>query len=185
MRRRTALATYPRLAPLRAEARFGIDAPSRHVPAEARVVSYLVLLRVGFALPPVLLQARCALTAPFHPYPAHSENRQGGIFSVALSVGWPLSQPPGRYPAHCSAEFGLFSLPVLLSSGRNQNSRQTGGRPSGPAIYTHYYRCPGKPSDSAGPGLQTVAIRSKSRFGNRKLRLQSVLPVHPPALCIA
>ena len=31
---------------------------------------YLVLLRVGFALPTTLLPRRCALTAPFHPYPA-------------------------------------------------------------------------------------------------------------------
>jgi hypothetical protein len=29
---------------------------------------YLVLLRVGFTLPPALLPERCALTAPFHPY---------------------------------------------------------------------------------------------------------------------
>ena len=40
---------------------------------------YLVLLRVGFTLPPVLPPARCALTAPFHPYPAS-----------AFSVGVPL-----------------------------------------------------------------------------------------------
>ena len=33
------------------------------------LLSYLVLLRVGFTLPPGLLQTRCALTAPFHPYP--------------------------------------------------------------------------------------------------------------------
>jgi hypothetical protein len=44
---------------------------------------YLVLLRVGFALPRALLPGRCALTAPFHPYPNRS---QGGMFSVALSV---------------------------------------------------------------------------------------------------
>src|SRR5262245_38168715 len=30
---------------------------------------YLALLRAGFCLPPVLPRARCALTAPFHPYP--------------------------------------------------------------------------------------------------------------------
>jgi len=30
--------------------------------------SYLVLLRVGFTLPLLLPKARCALTAPFHPY---------------------------------------------------------------------------------------------------------------------
>ena len=29
---------------------------------------YLVLLRAGFAMPPLLPAARCALTAPFHPY---------------------------------------------------------------------------------------------------------------------
>jgi len=29
---------------------------------------YLVLLRVGFTLPPALRSERCALTAPFHPY---------------------------------------------------------------------------------------------------------------------
>jgi hypothetical protein len=29
----------------------------------------LVLLRVGFAMPAALLTRRCALTAPFHPYP--------------------------------------------------------------------------------------------------------------------
>jgi hypothetical protein len=35
-----------------------------------RLVPYLVLLRVGFAVPASLLRRRCALTAPFHPYPA-------------------------------------------------------------------------------------------------------------------
>jgi len=33
-----------------------------------RLPPYLVLLRVGFALPGALLRQRCALTAPFHPY---------------------------------------------------------------------------------------------------------------------
>ena len=33
---------------------------------------YLVLLRAGFCLPPTLPPARCALTAPFHPYPSTS-----------------------------------------------------------------------------------------------------------------
>src|SRR5882757_6331635 len=34
----------------------------------SRSLSYLVLLQVGFAVPLVLPPARCALTAPFHPY---------------------------------------------------------------------------------------------------------------------
>ena len=53
--------------------------------ARPRLPPYLVLLRVGFALPATLLLRRCALTAPFHPYPAV----RGGIFSVALSVNQP------------------------------------------------------------------------------------------------
>jgi len=34
----------------------------------SRFPPYLVLLRVGFTLPPTLPAERCALTAPFHPY---------------------------------------------------------------------------------------------------------------------
>ena len=49
----------------------------------------MVLLRVGFTLPAGLLQPRCALTAPFHPYLV-----RGGIFSVALSVKSALSESP-------------------------------------------------------------------------------------------
>ena len=52
----------------------GANAPSRHAPTKdcspAELPPYLVLLRVGFAMPAALLRRRCALTAPFHPYPA-------------------------------------------------------------------------------------------------------------------
>ncbi len=41
---------------------------SRRVALDAGFPPYLVLLRVGFTLPQPLLAARCALTAPFHPY---------------------------------------------------------------------------------------------------------------------
>lgn len=63
---------------------------------------YSVLLPVGFAVPLALPQARCALTAPFHPYRSQSASPQaerdgnGGLFSVALSLGF---TPAGRYPA--------------------------------------------------------------------------------------
>ena len=46
----------------------------------ARLPPYLVLLRVGFALPAALLSRRCALTAPFHPYP--------GVAAVAVCFLW-------------------------------------------------------------------------------------------------
>ncbi len=53
-----AQATYPEVVARRA---------GTH-PAETGFPPYLVLLRVGFALPGASLRRRCALTAPFHPY---------------------------------------------------------------------------------------------------------------------
>jgi len=43
-------------------------APGANLAPDPRFPPYLVLLRVGFTLPPALLAERCALTAPFHPY---------------------------------------------------------------------------------------------------------------------
>ena len=54
------------------------------------LLPYLVLLRVGLALPAELLPPRCALTAPFHPY---RTRKSGGLFSVALSVEAAFSDP--------------------------------------------------------------------------------------------
>jgi len=68
---------------------------------------YLVLLPVGFTLPPPLPGARCALTAPFHPYPPSPRRAAaGGLLSVALSLGSP---PPGVTRHRVSVEPGLSS----------------------------------------------------------------------------
>ena len=60
--------------------------------------------RWGFPCRGVLPPARCALTAPFHPYRRAPCGTTGGIFSVALSVG---SRPPGVtwHPARRSPDF--------------------------------------------------------------------------------
>src|SRR4051812_36307016 len=76
---------------------------------------YSVLLPVGFALPPALPPARCALTAPFHPYrsgvpPRTRGCRGGGLFSVALSLG---SRPPDVIRHRMSMEPGLSSRTCL------------------------------------------------------------------------
>ena len=49
----------------------GLRPPPR---GDRRRRPYLVLLPVGFAMPPTLPPARCALTAPFHPYPQPSRS---------------------------------------------------------------------------------------------------------------
>ena len=69
---------------------------------------YLILLRMGFALPAPSREPRWALTPPFHPYPPKNRSLwEGGLFSVALSV--PGRPRPGCYPASCPMEFGLSS----------------------------------------------------------------------------
>jgi hypothetical protein len=65
-----------------------------------RALPYLALLRAGFCLPLLLPGARCALTAPFHPYPL-----RGGMFSVPLVR---RVAPPGCYPAHCPGGVRTF-----------------------------------------------------------------------------
>jgi len=69
------------------------------------VPPYLVLLRMGFALPPLSPGARWALTPPFHPCP-HPNRAAGGMFSVALSIA---SRRPAvsRHPALRSPDFPL------------------------------------------------------------------------------
>ena len=82
---------------------------------------YLVLLPVGFALPPPLPAARCALTAPFHPCrPLRPKAPWARRYvSVALSLGLP---PPGVTRHRACVEPGLSSL---------RYSRRAAIRPSG------------------------------------------------------
>ena len=71
---------------------------------------YSVLLPVGFAMPPPLPAARCALTAPFHPC-SRSELRERYPFCGTF----PGVAPAGRYPAPFSRGARTF-LPRALSS---------------------------------------------------------------------
>ena len=115
-----------------------IQRPTRRLrTGRPRAPPYLVLLRAGFCLPPTLRPARCALTAPFHPYPSNIPDSPGEPTVTRLtwrewaalhheaahsSVSWGRSRGgifsvplvrqvtlPGRYPAHCPMEFGLSS----------------------------------------------------------------------------
>src|SRR5205814_7566037 len=96
-----------------------------------RALPYLVLLRAGFCLPPVLPPARCALTAPFHPYSpppgGPGEGKRYVFCATVLQVTL-----TGRYPAHCPAEFGLSSLlrsPTLTSRRATEGKLPDGACP--------------------------------------------------------
>gem|GEM_PF-2130860 len=65
---------------------------------------YLVLLRAGFALPLPLPEARCALTAPFHPY-----RGPGGPWRYIFCGTFRRLAPPRHYLAPCPVEPGLSS----------------------------------------------------------------------------
>ena len=87
----------------------GLQRPTRWLrTGRPRAPPYLVLLRAGFCLPSVLPRTRCALTAPFHPYPSLGAcaPRSGRYIFCATVRQVAL---PGRYPAHCPLEFGLSS----------------------------------------------------------------------------
>jgi hypothetical protein len=83
---------------------------------------YLVLLRVGFALPAALLSRRCALTAPFHPYP--------GVAVEAVYFLWhfPSSGLESALP-------DVIRHTALRSSDFPPSRPKTRERPSGPAAY--------------------------------------------------
>jgi hypothetical protein len=83
---------------------------------------YSVLLPVGFAVPPPSPEARCALTAPFHPCRCGLP-RAGGLFSVALSLGL----PPAAISRHRqSLEPGLSSTARLWPQSRFARQRPSG-----------------------------------------------------------
>src|ERR1039457_2388135 len=72
-----------------------------------RFPPYLVLLRVGFTLPPALPPERCALTAPFHPYrTGRRGNRPSGQLrvpkhehpAVSFLWHWPSTGLEARVP---------------------------------------------------------------------------------------
>ena len=83
--------------------------------------SYSVLLPVGFSMPQPLPAARCALTAPFHPYPL-GRSPAGGLLSVALSLGLP---PPDIIRHRMSMEPGLSSPATFRSLPERPSGRLT------------------------------------------------------------
>jgi hypothetical protein len=96
---------------------------------------YLVLLRVGFAMPRTLLPRRCALTAPFHPY-LNSRSRRYllcGTFRLTR-----LNAPSRTLSGTLLCGVRTFlSLPV---QPRETLSFTEGQRPSGPASAISYYK---------------------------------------------
>ena len=95
---------------------------------------YLVLLPVGFAVPPPLPGVRCALTAPFHP----CLPPEGGRRSVFCGT-FPGVAPAGRYPAPCSRGARTFLHPGRLAPNSDR-----------PAVWRELGRLGGAPGQCGG-----------------------------------
>ena len=77
----------------------------RRLERSGEIPAYLVLLRVGFTLPRSLLPARCALTAPFHPYPKPRADLPKQITNL------------GRYVLCCTSRPAALKRPSRTLSG--------------------------------------------------------------------
>ena len=125
------------------------------------LLSYLVLLRMGFALPDESLRPRCALAAPFHPY---RRSRQappgGGIFSVALSVKPALSESPRPLAGMLPCGDRTF-----LPAAANPRARAT-TRPNRPIIIVAEVEQPYSVRDSNCVILTTSPSGNAARTSN-------------------
>ena len=81
------------------------------------VPPYLVLLRVGFALPAALLPRRCALTAPFHPYLALADGAVCFLWHFPSNGLEPAVPDVIRHTALRSSDFPL-PTPESINSDR-------------------------------------------------------------------
>jgi len=91
-----------------------LEQPTRPQRGSRHTGTYLVLLRVGFTVPLLLPAARCALTAPFHPYLCSRTNHRR---STLCCTGRRLS-PPRCYLALYPLEPGLSSAPHPIKRKR-------------------------------------------------------------------
>ena len=97
--------------------------PETDLPANRLCRPYLVLLPVGFAVPLPLPVARCALTAPFHPYP------EGRSLGRAVCSLWhfPWGRPRRPLAGTVIPWSPDFPLPRRTAAIRPSDPLQIGG----------------------------------------------------------
>ncbi len=142
-----------------------LHSPGRDGPSRARRLSGRDETPCLFGLAPCgVYRAAAVTTRAVGSYPTVSPlplaacaGEFGGLFSVALAVQLACASRPGRYPAHCPAEFGLSS-PARHVCPRTRRERQRspgrlhriecsrpciGNRPRAAVFQDCSARCPG------------------------------------------
>ena len=130
---------------------------------------YLALLRAGFCLPPVLPRARCALTAPFHPYPpstalARPSTLGNNAYQVVSGEGGhidfaPLNAAQQTVRDYLQPVFGRVSVERLLSGQGIENIYQ--------ALYEAEF-------GTAHPGLSAARVTELGLSGSDKVCVDSL-----------
>ena len=92
---------------------------------------YSVLLPAGLAMPPALPKERCALTAPFHPYPAASPPEGGLRRAVCFLWRYPWGRPRRTLSGAVSPWSPDFPLPLQAAAIRPTGERRLGGAGDG------------------------------------------------------
>ena len=170
-----AQATYPEVVARRAGT----------LPACAGIPPYLVLLRVGFALPAALLRRRCALTAPFHPYLSLAARAVCFLWHFPSNRLQPAVPDVIRHTALRSSDFPLSCVLQQRPSGPAANicnySAKRGRRRTAP---THRLR-PGRNAIFVAPelhactsllnfGREGEAVKQKGRADQQRNRTDEV-----------
>ncbi len=148
---------------------------------------YSVLLPVGFAMPPPLPSARCALTAPFHPYrslivaaavcflwhcPWVRTRRMLSGTTCPRSPDFPLWQPFG-FAAAAVRPTDIIRHGHLgpIRQGSRAGNRGTGLRIKAQSAAWRF--APARRSCAGVPGWQeapAVCFASTDRHGRRRVR---------------
>jgi len=106
----------------RARARPRTTYPEGAIAQVDAILPYLVFLRVGFAVPDLSPDPRCALTAPFHPCPLGAIRRwtrASAVFSL-----WHFPWPRDRLPLTTTLTCGVRTfLPARSHAGRTRSGR--------------------------------------------------------------
>ncbi len=150
---------------------------------------YLVLLPVGFAVPPTLPPARCALTAPFHPYPQAGRSRPRR--AVCSLWHFPWGRPRRALPGTVFPWSPDFPPPPEGGSGhpaacsRPLGSRRRRGRASAATASARpMVSASSAPSQRVGPPAslkRAQGQRERHALRHRRDSRSGPAPPSPPA----
>jgi hypothetical protein len=164
----------------RPERRRGRPARRREPRLIAACRSYLVLLPVGFTLPPPLPAARCALTAPFHPCRPPAHEGTGWARRYVFCGTFPGVAPAGRYPAPCLRGARTF-LPPPKSETWTESGHPTVWHGKIWDAPPHLSNRPRR-SHSAARRTSAIKRRTAAAFSPRRwARLSGAIRPAPPS----